>query len=144
MFRRFLLIASLIAVPSSILATAPSASAAVPVPITIHVDRTAGDVWWSSGAFTDAGVFEDVVGSFAGPATYHVDRTFTGADGTFTMRGDVRLVATSSPTVLGIVGRWAILSGTGAYAGMHGAGTIDEVLDFNVGITGIWSGIIVA
>jgi hypothetical protein len=73
-----------------------------------------------------------------------VVRTFTDADGTFTARGDVRIVSTGDPAVFEVVGRWAIVSTTGADAGLHGAGSIREVFDTAAGvITGEWSGSLV-
>jgi len=121
------------------------ATAAMPQSLTINVLRDADDTWSSSGAFSDSGAFTEVPGVrnfFAGSSsTFHVVRTFTGDDGTFTTRADVRIGATSDPNVLSVTGRWAVLSGTGAYAKLTGAGSISETVDFSTGvIQGTWQG----
>jgi hypothetical protein len=126
---------------------APSlAGASVPTALTIDVLRNAqGDTWSSSGAFTDAGVFHDNPGFFGGSSTYHVVRTFRGEDGTFRVRGDVRIVPAAAAGVFDVIGHWAVLSGTRGYEGIHGAGDILEIFDTNVGqIAGSWTGFLVS
>jgi hypothetical protein len=125
--------------------TASPAGAVVPQTLTINVHRDGGDTWSSTGAFSDSGSFVDAPGvpdSFAGASsTFHVVRTFTGAQGTFLARADVRITATSDSNVLAVTGRWVILSGTGAYADMSGAGSVSESFDTSAGvIQGTWLG----
>jgi hypothetical protein len=122
--------------------SAPPAQASTPEPLTIGVHRDGGDTWSASGAFADSGSFVDDPAFFAGQSsTFHVVRTFAGAVGTFSARGNVRITATSDPNVLAVTGRWAILSGTGAYEDLHGAGNIAELFDTSTGvIQGTWEG----
>jgi hypothetical protein len=72
------------------------------------------------GALTDSGAYhEDFV--IAGDRISAV-KTFTGTLGTFVLRIHARLVPITD-TRLGFAGgRWRLVSGTGAYAGLHGGG----------------------
>ena len=68
-------------------------------------------------------------------------RVYAGEDGSFVARADVRVLPTADPTKLAVRGPWAVLSGTGAYAQLHGAGAVNEVLDLAVEqISGTWTG----
>jgi hypothetical protein len=118
------------------------AQASTPAPLTISVHRDGGDTWSSSGAFADSGSFVDDPSFFAGQSsTFHVVRTFTGAEGTFSARANVRITATGDPDVLAVTGWWAVLSGTGAYENLRGAGTIAEFFNTSTGvIQGTWQG----
>jgi hypothetical protein len=119
------------------------ALATTPEELTITVDRgAAGDFWSASGVFTDAGTLAD---SPQGPptrsGTYHVFRTYSGSDGTFDARADVKILPTSTPGVFQVTGYWTMISGTGAYADLHGTGTLSETFDANVGtVVGTWEG----
>jgi hypothetical protein len=69
--------------------------------------------------------------------TYHVVRTYSG----FEVRADVKIVATATPGVFEVAGYWTIISGTGAYASLHGTGTLTETFDANAGtVTGTQEG----
>ena len=118
------------------------AQASTPAPLTISVHRDGGDTWSASGAFSDSGSFVEDPSFFAGQSlTFHVVRTFIGAEGTFSARGDVRITTTDDPNVLAVKGAWAVLRGTGAYENLHGAGTIAESFDTSTGvIQGTWQG----
>jgi hypothetical protein len=125
---------------------APSARASTTQALVLSTLRSdAGDTWRASGAFEDAGSFSDDPGFFAGrSSTFHVFRTFTGAGGTFTVRGDVRIVPTSDPLRLDVTGRWAVVTGTGEYEALHGGGQITEVIDMSVGqLSGTWTGTVI-
>jgi hypothetical protein len=124
-----------------IVAAGGSAAASAPKPVTISTLRF-DDTWSASGAFDDSGTFVDDPGFYAGrSATFHVFRTFDGANGTFLARGDVRIAETADPDVLAVTGRWAIVRGTGAYEELHGAGTITETFYVEAGVLrGTWQG----
>lgn len=128
-----------------LMAISGPAQASTPAALTINVHRDGGDTWSASGAFSDSGSFIESPGVpsfFAGSSsTFHVVRTFIGADGTFSTRADVRITATDDPNVLAVTGRWAVLSGTGAYENLSGAGAIAEFFDTSTGvIQGTWQG----
>ena len=129
------IVAASLAVPMA------AAASSIPGSVTIHTLRTDTDTWSATGAFTDAGTFVDSTEFFGGSSsTFHARRTFTGEDGTFTTVGNVRILPSSDPNVgFYVVGRWALTSGTGAYATMHGQGTIDEELVAS-GLVGTWTG----
>lgn len=133
-----------IALAGTMIVAAP-AVASVPQAITVNIHRDGGDTWSASGAFSDSGSFVDAPGVpsfFAGTSsTFHVIRMFTGAEGTFSTRADVKITATADPNVLAVTGRWAVLSGTGTYENLAGAGSIAEFFDTSTGaIQGTWLG----
>jgi opacity protein-like surface antigen len=142
MARKFLLMTVFASLLS---AWAMPAAVAEPAQLRIDVLRDAnGDTWTSTGAFVDAGSLADAGAFTAGSSsTFHTNRLYTGSDGSFTVRADVRLIPTSDPSVLDVEGRWAVLSGTGAYARLHGAGTVDERFDTSTFvISGTWRGLV--
>jgi hypothetical protein len=52
----------------------------------------------------------------------------------------VKIIPTA-PGVFDVVGSWAVTSGTGSYATLHGTGTLEEIFDANAGtIVGSWDG----
>jgi hypothetical protein len=136
--RRLALLLSLTAAAS--LVWASPAPATEPQPLTISVSRPA-DVWSASGAFADSGSFVDSRVVFTSSLTYHAFRTFTGAAGTFRVRGDVRIVPTDTPGVFDVVGHWTIISGTGGYGNLHGGGRVSETFNAVTGsVVGVWTG----
>lgn len=136
--RKLALVLGLIAAASVVWA-AP-AQATEPQSVTVTVSRPA-DVWSASGAFADAGSFADDRVVLTRSLTYHAFRTLTGSAGTFTVRGDVRIVPTDTPGVFDVVGRWTVISGTGAYGTLHGGGTISETFNAVAGtVVGVWTG----
>ena len=135
----------LIALAAALLTlTSAAAQATPPQAVTISVDRgPAGDLWSSSGAFTDAGTLADspTPPGLTRPGTYHVFRAWTGSDGTWTAHAAVKIIATSEPGVFAVIGSWAVTSGTGGYSTLHGTGTLNEVFDANIGtVVGTWEG----
>jgi hypothetical protein len=140
--RRVLYFAALVL--ASLVAALPAqAAVAQTLVLHTHTDAVAGTTAWSSdGAFVDAGNFNDDSAFFAGSsATYHVVRTFIGADGTFTVVANVRVLPTADPGILNVTGPWSVQSGTGAYAGLTGAGVIKETFDTSaLTISGTWTG----
>jgi hypothetical protein len=136
--RKLALLLGLIATASVVWA-AP-APATEPQALVIRVSRPA-DVWSASGAFADSGGFVDAQVVLTPSLTYHAFRTLTGSAGTFTVRGDVRIVPTDTPGVFDVVGHWTVISGTGAYEDLHGAGTISETFNAVAGtVVGVWTG----
>jgi hypothetical protein len=137
MLRPALLLILGVAVAAVMASVAP---AAVPQAVTINVNRgAAGDFWSSSGAFTDAGTLADSPQKFTRTGTYHVSRTYTGSNGTFEVRADVKIVPTATPGVFAVSGYWTIIAGTGAYANLHGTGMLTETFDANAGtVVGTW------
>src|SRR5688572_9440869 len=124
--RKLALLLALIAAFSAVWA-AP-ALGTPPEALTISVSRP-GDVWSASGAFSDSGTFADDQIFFTRTLTLHGFRTFTSSAGTFTARGDVRILPTETPGVFDVTGRWAVVAGTGAYADLHAAGMITETFN---------------
>lgn len=119
--------------------TAP-APAAPPETLTISVSRPT-DVWSASGAVSDSGTFADDELIFTRTLTLHGFRTYTGSAGTFTARADVRILPTDTPGIFDVTWRWAVVAGTGAYADLHGGGTISERFDAVAGtVVGTWDG----
>jgi len=141
----------LLALASAASVTAPlaagSALASMPSAGVIDILRAATDTWSSTGAFTDGGAFVDAPGVpafFAGrSSTFYVVRTFTGENGTFDVRVNVRITPTNDRDVLAVEDRWAVLSGTDGYQDLHGAGAAHESFDLATGgIEGDWTGLV--
>jgi hypothetical protein len=113
-----------------------------PQAVTISVNRSGvGDLWSATGAFTDSGTLVDSPQKFTRTGTYHVLRTYSGSDGTFLARADVKIVPTATSGVFAVTGYWTIISGTDAYANLQGTGTLSETFDANAGtVVGTWEG----
>jgi len=141
--RKVFLILATAAIGLCLMAPTSAAALAMPTSVTIHTLRTDADTWSATGAITDVGTFVDPTEFFAGSSsTFHVTRVFTGVDGSFTVVGNVRILASSDPDVgFFVVGTWAITSGTGAYANAHGRGRINEE-QVAAGLVGTWTGTI--
>ena len=94
----------LITLAASVFALAASAAEATPPQaLTISVNRgPAGDFWSSSGAFTDSGTLADSPATPTRSGTYHTFRTWSGSNGTWTARADVKIVATEDPGVFDV------------------------------------------
>lgn len=132
-----------ITVVTLLFAFVPSfASASTPEPVTITANRSpAGDFWSASGAFTDSGTLADAHPILTRSGTFHIFRTWSGSSGTFTTRANVKIIPTDNPDVFAVIGRWAVTSGTAAYATLHGTGTLTESFNAGAGtIVGTWAG----
>jgi len=83
--------------------------------------------WSSGGAIADSGTFDFVGvhwGGIKSPAVgaLNLKIAFTGAKGTFNMKMQLVVTATSTPGIFSFTGPWQITGGTGAYAGVKGTG----------------------
>jgi hypothetical protein len=93
----------------------------------------------ATGAFADSGAIDNLAFNFSaiGAPTFvisHLTILFTGAEGAFTLKTQITETLTSDPNVLTDSGTWTIIGGTGAYADLHGQGTIVGTLDENAGL----------
>ena len=140
MFRRLTVAIGIgvLAVASITSATLASQSTA----ITIETSKAPGPVvgtFSAHGALTDVGSIVNVAftPSASGAQTFgvtHVKILFTGASGTFTINAQIVEYLTSDPNVLTDTGTWTVIDGTGAYAGLHGVGTVSGTVDDNVNL----------
>jgi hypothetical protein len=123
-------------------ATAGPASATAPQTLTITVNRGAeGDFWSATGLVADSGTMVDDQVVFTKSQIIQVFRTFTGSAGTFTARASAKILPTETPNVFSVEGYWTITSGTGAYEGLRGTGTVLETFDAAAGtVVGTWAG----
>ena len=102
----------------------------------------------ASGAVADSGTFTaDLVAFGAGRSpmvgTGHYLVVFNGEKDSLTLRAQVVFRPTADPLVFEDVGRWVIVGGSGAYAGLHGEGTLAGVVDFRAGTaTSTWQGVV--
>lgn len=71
--------------------------------------------------------------------TTHITYTFKGADGTFQLTTQNRITFGTPESTVG--GHWRIPGGTGAYAGLHGTGTVEGTITaagiFHLTFTGL-------
>jgi len=125
------------------LATGAQASQPQPVTITVLTSGSGSDPFSSTGGVICAnGTVSDVGGQFVGwqsgkQAQIQVEKQFACADGTF----NVLLRVTLDFQTCDTVATWSVLSGTGAYANLRGAGTLtgdrgecgDPILDAYTG-----------
>ena len=116
-----LLAAALLVTVSSVMAvSALSAPVAEPEPVFIDIhdftvsDDTAVGTFESTGAIATSGV-ESQVFLVAG-LSLHCVHTLTAAEGTIVIRSQCNLVTN--------VGEWRVVSGTGAFAGLKGNGSL--------------------
>lgn len=120
--------------------SAPAQQSNAPQPLRIDVleERTAPDwftgTWTASGCFEDSGTTEISV-LFTGPSSLpvaaKVDHFLTTSLGTIHIRSHVAVTwsLNSFPDHVA-EGNFTILSGTGAYEGLHGRGTVSFIVDF--------------
>jgi hypothetical protein len=96
----------------------------------------------ATGGITDTGTYtfaEDLHRYFTfggiGAPTFGIVRSvqfFVGADGTFDLQNVIKFAVTDQRGVFSVTGTWTVLSGTGAYARLHGQGQITGVIDASV------------
>jgi hypothetical protein len=133
----------LLAFVASLAATFAAPSSATPSQqVTFETSKPPGPAtgtFTSSGAFSDSGTINnlDFNASAVGAPTFqvtHVTILFTGAAGTFTLKAEIKETLTSDPNVLTDTGTWTIVDRTGAYANLHGQGTVAGTVDENVNL----------
>jgi hypothetical protein len=117
--------------------SAANSAGSGPQAITIvqHSGLSGPNTFVATGAVNDLGaVVLDSVLATALPApvvgTAHYIRTYYGAAGTFTVQMQTLLTPTDVPWLWAETGHWVIIEGTGAYAGLQGAGEESGIRDF--------------
>ena len=144
--RRVLLVVclALLALP-----VASAAAASAPTPVTIQTQKPFGPApgtFSATGAISDSGSFANVgrvVSAIPAPTFVinHLAQRFEGALGSFTLRAQIKETVTADPLVLTGDGTWVVVDGTGAYATMHGTGTVTGTADEQTGvITRVYTG----
>ena len=130
------------------LLVAPIASAAAPPTTVLTIDivfdvsevfTATGDVICESGTAVTDPVFAAGFGRMGrGAATFHLIKTLTCDDDSGTFQ--IRVNAGASPNATGTVGGFAVVGGTGDYAGLRGGGhlvgtfTADGIIDVYQGM----------
>jgi hypothetical protein len=82
----------------------------------------------ATGVVNDSGIYEETRLNFA-DGTAHGTVTTTSEAGTITFKWQA-LITSETATHRTLEGRWTIVSGSGAYANLHGEGTVDIFVDF--------------
>ena len=88
-----------------------------------------------AGALSDTGEVEatfTVTPSGDSSAVLEGDHVLQGSLGTLVVRTRARVYPFPAPRVF-VIGKWNVVSGTGAYAGMEGGGSVKAVGDFTTG-----------
>jgi hypothetical protein len=123
------LVCMLAALPSPAQATAPE-----PLAITANLwltgENSAAGSFGASGLFTDAGSASEIF--HIADSTTHGTKTLVGATGTITIKFQAQITWTSATTAVAI-GRFNIISGTGAYEKLHGIGKTYAALNLVAG-----------
>ena len=131
---------------SGAVASTPNASAAPPAPTAIQATVTMpnpifGGVWGATGAVNDSGTFVrtglNLTGSFfLSPvvAAFQTEIAFTGEQGTLKLRVENSFMSN------GATGVWEVESGTGAYQGLTGHGTLEFDFPSSITFTGVIGG----
>jgi hypothetical protein len=105
------------------------------VTITVTAPRGGDGTFSASGAVSDEGtVISEAHFSASGSPAFlivHATDVFVGERGTFTLKRQVKVTPTDASGILAGTGSWVVISGTDAYAGLHGQGTITLILDEN-------------
>lgn len=105
-------------------ALASTAVATTPQPVTFSSQIVVGPftgTWSSTGALTDSGTLIEPVVNFVGNGELHIERVLTGSNGTITIRIQSKVTGRGGG-ITTFDGYWAIVSGTGSYANLHGQG----------------------
>jgi hypothetical protein len=119
--KRMALIGLLVLLSAATLVLAPASPATTGQGVTINSQIVVGPftgTWTASGAIADSGTLVEPYVNFVGNGQLHIERVFTGTQGTITIRIQSTLVGDT----LTFTGYWVVVSGTGAYANVHGEG----------------------
>jgi hypothetical protein len=111
--------------------------ASTSVPVTIQSTVVLGPftgTWSASGGINDSGTLAETTVFVAGNGEVHIVRDVTGSQGTFTLRIDSKAFSQPDGTV-DFTGQWVVITGTGAYADLHGQGTRSAVANTNGVVT---------
>jgi hypothetical protein len=132
MLRKIVGVFAALIVAIGLAAPSTSASASTPVTIQSRVDlATFTGTWTASGGINDSGTLVEPRVNFVANQQLHIVRDVTGALGTFTLG----LQSTATPRLpdgsRDFTGQWVVITGTGAYANLHGVGTRVAVADKN-------------
>lgn len=120
------LLCAMLVLPAPALATRPAALE-IHAMLWLMPDGSAQGGFYTSGLFDDAGAASEAF--FTADGTVHGVKTLQGELGTITVRFQAQIIPTEEPTVSRALGRFVILSGTGAYEKLHGVGVTDATLD---------------
>jgi hypothetical protein len=113
-----------------------------PQPITIHIQKPVGagttGAFQASGALTDSGTvvnndFDRHVAAYPTNETLEISATLFGSGGNLTVQMEIRVTQSGEPGIEYEDGRWQLVAGTGAYAGLQGEGDETAVVDHNQG-----------
>ena len=107
-----------------------------PTPVTIILDNHITSTG-SEGPFTATGDlntsgFNTMVVRGTKTGTLHCQTVLTDAQGSITLALQCQMILTSATTAGG-PGHWAVVSGTGAYAHLHGTGSLTMDINFVTG-----------
>ena len=136
--RRAALFALIAVLSAASLALAPPSSASTSQAVTItsqidlNTDPPTG-TWTATGAITDSGTLTESVPIFVGNGQLHIERVLTGQHGTITVRIQSTVTGVVDDTAT-FTGYWVVVSGTGAYADLHGHGLRTATVDLNTAI----------
>jgi hypothetical protein len=141
--RRATAIVALLGLLASVGAPTVMAAPAVTT-ITIDVNFSGQELFTSGGLICPSGVavtdpFMGAGGGRQGRGafTFHLIKTLTCDDGSGWFR--IKVEAGTSPTSSGTVGGFSVVDGTGAYASLHGAGSLQGTFT-PTGILDVYTG----
>ena len=121
------LLVAVVAAVASLAAFPVAAHATQPEPVKLEMNGVATGPnsvvgsWVATSAVEDAGSYMETL-QFRGK-TIHVVKTLTGDNGTIVLKGQAVVVWISPTVATFAAGQWRIMSGTGAYARLHGHGS---------------------
>jgi hypothetical protein len=126
--RKFTLVSTLV----FWLAVRSAATAPQPVTFSSTIDiNTFTGTWAASGLINDSGTLSEPTIFFVGNGELHITRVLTGEKGQITIRIQSKLIGETDDTAT-FVGHWVIVSGTGAYANLHGHGARAAIRSGNI------------
>jgi hypothetical protein len=137
--RRFMLVLAMIVALTTGLAARGSATPSQQV--TIQTSKPLGPlpgIFAATDAFVDTGTINNLrfLPRASGAPTFgvvHLTILFSGGAGTFTVDAQITETLTSA-TVATDSGTWTIMAGTGAYATLHGTGTVTGTVNDNTNL----------
>lgn len=105
------------------------------LPNTAPYVGTFGGTFSASSPFSDTGTVsaQTLLGAVPsrGMATQQTVRTLSGSNGTLTLRCNERFSPPNQPTAsVALAGSCVVLNATGAYAGLHGSGSLTGTTEF--------------